>query len=185
MIFRIGKRFTVSLWGLQKMDCGAKLFIIWQKVNRAKYSLTHKVRKPLPLQFLVVLTGKKTKGRKRHIVADLYGNILAVKVHSASIHDTKAGLEVAKNAVEIYPSIEKFSADGGYRGTFIAQVNQFLKREVEISKKIKSPDFHVIKDRWVVERPFAWLFASPFQRLWNFNMGCGIFCLYLSPSYLA
>ena len=80
---------------------------------------------------------------------------LAVKVHSASVHDTKAGLEVAKNAVEIYPSVARFSADGGYRGTFIAQVNQFLKREVEISKKIKSPDFHVIKDRWVVERPFA------------------------------
>ena len=91
--------------------------------------------------------GKKTKGRKRHIVADLYGNILAVKVHSASIHDTKAGLEVSKNAVEIYPSIESFSADGGYRGTFIAQVNQFLKREVGISKKIKSQGFNVIKDR--------------------------------------
>ena len=42
-------------------------------------------------------------------------------------------------------------------GTFIAQVNQFLKREVEISKKIKSPGFHVIKDRWVVEHTFAWL----------------------------
>ena len=85
------------------------------------------------------------------------GNILAVKVHSASIHDTKAGFEVAKSAVKIYQSIERFSADGGYRGTFISQVNQFLKREVEISMKIKSPGFHVIKDRWVVERTFAWL----------------------------
>ena len=92
----------------------------------------------------MILTGKKNKRTQATYRRDLYGNILAVKVRSASIHDTKSGFEVAKNAVEIYPSMERFSADGGYRGTFIAQVNQFLKREVEISKKIKSPGFHFI-----------------------------------------
>lgn len=90
-------------------------------------------------------------------MVDLQGRILACRVISASIHDTKGGFEVAQNAVNVYPSIEKFRADGGYRGSFVIQVSQFLKREVEISMKIKSPGFHVIKERWVVERTFAWL----------------------------
>lgn len=104
-----------------------------------------------------VSIGEKTKGRKRFIVVDLQGHILACKVIAASIHDTKGGFQVAQNATSVYPTIEKFSADDGYRGTFVIQVNQFLKREVEISMKIKSQGFHVIKERWVVERTFTWL----------------------------
>jgi len=34
----------------------------------------------------------KIKGRKRHIVVDAMGNLLAVTVHAANIHDTKSGL---------------------------------------------------------------------------------------------
>ena len=33
--------------------------------------------------------GKKVKGRKRHIVVDTMGNLLAISVHAANIHDTK------------------------------------------------------------------------------------------------
>ena len=88
-----------------------------------------------------------TEGEPRKAIIDSQ----SVKTASYAI---SRGFEVAKNAVEVYQSIEKFSADGGYRGTFVAQVNQFLKYEVEISMKIKSPGF---KDRWVVERTFAWL----------------------------
>ena len=38
--------------------------------------------------------GKKIKGRKRHIVTDTQGLLLAVKVHAANQHDSKAALEV-------------------------------------------------------------------------------------------
>ena len=34
--------------------------------------------------------GKKTKGRKRHIVTDIMGNLLCIHVHAANIHDTKS-----------------------------------------------------------------------------------------------
>ncbi len=37
---------------------------------------------------------------------------------SANLHDTKAGLFVAINAYRNYPTIQKFSGDGGYRGSF-------------------------------------------------------------------
>ena len=66
------------------------------------------------------IDGEKTKGRKRHIVVDVLGCLLSVNVHAANVHDTKSGIIVAKQAFEKYPSpsIKKFCADAGYRGTF-------------------------------------------------------------------
>jgi len=81
--------------------------------------------------------GKKTKGHKRHIVTDTMGNLLAVVVHVANIHDTKAGIIAAKPTYERYPSIQKFCADAGYRGTFVQKVQEILSLNVDISKKIK------------------------------------------------
>ncbi|MBD3633271.1 transposase, partial [Kingella kingae] len=50
------------------------------------------------------------KGRKRHIAVDTLGNLLSVVVHAANIHDTKAGIFVAKKAFETYPSLKGFCA---------------------------------------------------------------------------
>ena len=84
---------------------------------------------------------KKTKGRKRHLVVDTLGNLLAVVVHAANIHDTKAGIMPAKQACKRYPSIERFCADAGYRGTFTFDASQALGRGVDISEKIKACKF--------------------------------------------
>ena len=46
------------------------------------------------------------------------GNLLAVVVHVANIHDTKSGILVARDAFEKYPSIQGFYADAGYRKFF-------------------------------------------------------------------
>ena len=45
---------------------------------------------------------KKVKGRKRHIVTDTMGNLLAINVHAANTHDTKAGIGPAQKAVVKY-----------------------------------------------------------------------------------
>ena len=82
--------------------------------------------------------GEKTKGQKRHIVTDTMGNLLAVVVHAANIHDTKAGIIAAKRAVEKYPSIQRFCADAGYRKTFEKDVAELLGLSVDISKRITS-----------------------------------------------
>lgn len=58
----------------------------------------------------LVLTVEKNKGRKRHIVVDSLGCILAVKVHRANLHDTKSGIFVAISAYRKYPSIQKYVA---------------------------------------------------------------------------
>ena len=50
--------------------------------------------------------------------------MLSVDVHAANIHDTKSGISTAKEAYTNYPSIQKFCADAGYRGTFVSDVKE-------------------------------------------------------------
>ena len=98
---------------------------------------------------------KKVKGRKRHIVVDTMGNVLAVCVHAANIHDTKSGINPAHKAFEKHPTIERFCGDEGYRKSFEGDVSGRLGLGVDISKRIK-PGFEVLPKRRVVERTFSW-----------------------------
>ena len=85
------------------------------------------------------------------------GNLLAVVVHAANIHDTKSGIRAARLACEKYPSIQKFCADAGYRGTFVAETSDILGLSVDISEKIKPHQWEKLPWRWVVERTLSWL----------------------------
>ena len=67
------------------------------------------------------------------------GNLLAVVVHAANIHDTKAGILAGRDAYRKYPSIQRFGVD--------------------ISVRIK-PQWEVLPKRWIVERSLAWLSNS-------------------------
>ena len=67
------------------------------------------------------------KGRKRHIVTDIEGHLLHIKVHAANIHDTKAAPQVLDEVKEKEPSIEGFSADEGYRGTTVEHVEKEME----------------------------------------------------------
>ena len=83
--------------------------------------------------------------------------MLSVDVHAANIHDTKSGISTAKEAYTNYPSIQKFCADAGYRGTFVSDVKERLGLGVDISEKIKPHQWEKLPWRWVVERTFSWL----------------------------
>jgi putative transposase len=100
--------------------------------------------------------GKKVKGRKRHIVTDIEGHLLHVKVHAANIHDTKSAPDVLDRAHEKFPSIKGFSADEGYRGTTVDHVEKEMGLVMEVSKKIKD-EWAILAKRWVVERTFSWI----------------------------
>ena len=78
--------------------------------------------------------GKKIKGRKRHIVTDITGNLLAVCVHAGNIHDTIYGAIPLGIAITKYPSMRGVCADAGYRGTFKNLVES-LDIQVDISEK--------------------------------------------------
>ena len=88
---------------------------------------------------------------------DVLGCLLSVVVHAANIHDTKGGISTAKQAYVRYPSIQKFCADAGYRGTFVSDVKEQLGLDVDISEKIKPHQWEKLPWRWVVERTLSWL----------------------------
>jgi len=85
------------------------------------------------------------------------GNLLAVVVHPANVHDTKAGILPAQLAFEKYPTLKKFCADMGYRGTFVRDLDEILGLGVDISEKIKPHAWEKLPWRWIVERTLSWL----------------------------
>lgn len=101
--------------------------------------------------------GKKTKGRKRHIIVDSMGLLMAVVVHAANIHDSKSAPFVLSELKFRFSRLVKIIADGGYRGELIENTKNSLGWILEvILRKDDSPKFQVIPQRWVVERTFAW-----------------------------
>ena len=48
---------------------------------------------------------KKIKGRKRHIVVDILGNLMHVTVHAANESDTKFACLILEETANKYPSI--------------------------------------------------------------------------------
>src|SRR5215470_5400120 len=82
--------------------------------------------------------GKKIKGRKRHILVDTLGLLLAVVVTAANLDDgTYASLVLAKVQAEQYPRLKKIFADHKYNNkTLQAWLHEYNKPyEIEISMK--------------------------------------------------
>jgi len=101
--------------------------------------------------------GKKTKGRKRHIIVDTLGLLMAVVVHAANEYDSKSAPKVITLLKERFSRLIKIIADGGYRGELIQNIKTTFGLILEvILRKDDSPKFQVIPKRWVVERTFAW-----------------------------
>ena len=118
----------------------------------------------MPVTIPALMVEKKVKGRKRHIVVDTLGCLLAIVVHAANKHDTKGGILVAGRAFDKYPTIEKFCGDEGYRGAFVEYIRwDFDDVGVDISTRIK-PEFEILPKRWIVERTFAWVILVAYLR---------------------
>jgi hypothetical protein len=58
--------------------------------------------------------GKRTRGRKRHIVTDTLGLLLAVMVTSASVQDRHGGKAILEEAAARFGSLALIWADAGY-----------------------------------------------------------------------
>lgn len=101
--------------------------------------------------------GKKIKGRKRHIVVDVLGLIIAVVVHSADVQDRDGAKLVMEKLRFKYSRLVKIFADGGYAGQLIDYVKASFGWILEIVKR-SDVGFKILPKRWVVERSFAWLY---------------------------
>ena len=102
--------------------------------------------------------GKKVVGRKRHLLVDVMGLVLAVVVHSAGIQDRDGAKLVFARMRNRFARLQLIWADGGYAGKLVTWVKAACGCELEIVKR--SDDlrgFHVLPRRWVVERTFGWL----------------------------
>ena len=97
--------------------------------------------------------GKKITGRKRHILVDTMGLILAVVVHSAGIQDRDGAKVVFEKIKNDLPRLELVWADGGYAGKLVEWVKSECGWVLEI---VKTNDdvkgFKLLPRRWVVER---------------------------------
>jgi putative transposase len=102
--------------------------------------------------------GKKIVGRKRHILVDTMGMILAVVVHSAGIQDRDGAKAVFEKIKNNLPRLELAWADGGYAGELIEWVKRECGWILEIVKRNDDvKGFKLLPHRWVVERTFGWL----------------------------
>jgi len=96
-------------------------------------------------------------GRKRHIVVDTLGLLMAVVVHAANIQDREGAMLVLKRMVGEFPRLKKIWADGGYAGQLIAWTAELGGWVLEIVKRTDTlPKFVVLPKRWIVERTFGW-----------------------------
>lgn len=119
--------------------------------------------------------GKKTTGRKRHLVVDTLGLVLTVMVTSASVQDRPGGRSILQHLAARFPSIALVWADGGYANKIDTSLVSWAKHKLGVLLEIvkRSDDakgFQVLPRRWVVERTFGWLtrnrrLARDYERL--------------------
>ena len=101
--------------------------------------------------------GKKIVGRKRGIITDTLGLLLAVLVTAASVSDNTIGADLLERATHTYPTLTKAWVDAGFKTTV---VEYGASLGVDVETVIKDPQvqgFSVVKRRWVVERTIGWL----------------------------
>jgi putative transposase len=108
---------------------------------------------------------KKIKGRKRHLVVDTLGLLLAVVVTAANGDDARGAQEVVgKLDPEAYPRRETFFGDNKYHNhDYYAWLEGHSQgnwhREIS-SRPTEALGFKPLRIRWVVERTFAWVGRS-------------------------
>lgn len=101
--------------------------------------------------------GKKVKGRKRHILVDTLGLLIAVVVTAASVQD-RDGAKLVFAEARGETRLKLIWADGGYRGQLVDSTKADFGWDLEIVKRSDDvKGFRVLPHRWVVERTFGWL----------------------------
>jgi transposase len=101
--------------------------------------------------------GKNVNGRKRHIVVDTTGLLLAILVTGAHVQDRDGGRTLIWAIRQCFPDIRLIWADSGYQGKLINWAAAWGVTVQIVAKLTGQIGFIVLHRRWVVERSFSWI----------------------------
>ena len=103
---------------------------------------------------------KNVDGRKRHIVVDSMGLLLAVLVTAADVDDARAAADLfARLEGQPLSRVERMYADNKYHNyALYTWVQEHARWELSIVRRPEGSEGWVrLPIRWTVERTFAWL----------------------------
>lgn len=127
-------------------------------------------------------SGKKVKGRKRHLLVDTQGLVLRVRVHGANVMDRDGIKPLMERAKDLFPRLSHLWLDARYKGRgmgkdWVEKTLGWTARIVrhppkpryvwvkegeepdweKLRELLPPPGLRVLPRRWVVERTFSWI----------------------------
>jgi putative transposase len=104
--------------------------------------------------------GKKIKGRKRHLLVDTLGLLIAVVVTGANADDGTAAPRLLEQVrVEAFPRLQTIFGDNKYNNKSLQDWLKGNRPGWKVKVRMRSPaakGFEPVRKRWVVERSNAW-----------------------------
>ena len=107
--------------------------------------------------------GKKIKGRKRHLLVDTMGLVLALLVTGADVQDREGARMLLSRCWFLFGRLQVIWADSGYLGKLVGWVKSlrpFGRLHLEVVARAAGGGFQLVRKRWIVERTFSWLYKS-------------------------
>ena len=109
--------------------------------------------------------GKLVKGRKRLVLTDTLGNVLASQVMPAGVSDAAAAMAFWDEVAARHPLLEQVQrvlGDSSFAGRFADHLARHyaLRFEKPTHIVVTKKNFCIHKQRWIVERTLAWLSAN-------------------------
>ena len=101
---------------------------------------------------------KNVNGRKRHLLVDTLGLLIAVTVTPANTQDRDAAVILVRRARARGRKLQRIWADSAYHGDWTAWAQRACGVVIDIvTRDPAQAGFQVLPRRWVVERTNAWI----------------------------
>ncbi len=109
--------------------------------------------------------GKLVKGRKRLVLIDTLGNVLASRVVPAHVSDAAAAIAFWDEVATVHPllgQVQVVMGDSSFAGLFAEHLARRygVRFEKPVHIVLKKKNFCIHQKRWLVERTLAWLSAN-------------------------